>query len=190
MDFIKFYKRDTNLPKFSAEAEDYWVNKDVQDVMNCVKKTKTKKLSPLMIIIREYSVAVSPHITLKDILQATETLYERYGIECFQISIDRENNYAHMLFSFYDISNDKLIVLNNSQQKQIYTTFALQFKLNNLQKSNEIVRHILVEHYLQDKNVYKHLLQEINHIKMTQYERKIIGETLRYADLVCKGLTK
>ena len=66
-----------------------------------------------MKITREMSFKIKKSIELEKLTNLAYEIQGRFGIECFQISIDRETNTAHMLFNWI-LENGEPFVLNQS----------------------------------------------------------------------------
>lgn len=89
-----------------AKTPEYWQNADFGAKSEEVIRKVTEKMGFVprasMKIIREVSFLVKASTTIVQLKHLSGLLKEKFKIDCFQISIDREESMAHMLFVWVD----------------------------------------------------------------------------------------
>ena len=90
-----------------------------EELLSLIYEKKNFKPFASMKLIREINFLIKKTITLWKLQCLVERIEKLFGISCFQISIDRENNTAHMLCSWIDKETGECIVLNRTEQKRL-----------------------------------------------------------------------
>lgn len=106
-------------------------------IQNNVKKKTGRGLYKNAEPIKEAVINLLPHHSLDDLKKLSESIYERFNIQCFQIHIHRDegkkddvtgeikiNHHAHMLFTFHNLESGKMIRLKPKDLSQMQTLVA------------------------------------------------------------------
>ena len=96
------------------------------------KEVSGRKLQKNANPIKEAVVNIQPHHTIEDLKTLASELENRFGIQCFQIHIHRDegksrdeiNHHAHMVFDWQDKSKGTVLNLNQLKMSQIQTLVA------------------------------------------------------------------
>lgn len=115
--FLKFNRSDRDLRPFRES----WKSDTYENRLNTIKESMVASgrqkgtPSPNMIIIKEGVFPVDSHVLIPDLITLSEIIRREFMIECFQITIDRQNNLAHMLFDWYDQDKMQSYSINRSE---------------------------------------------------------------------------
>lgn len=122
-----------------SHLNEYW-EKDTQahrleDIKQKYKASTRQSLQKKATPIREAVVVIENGTTMYGLRELATRLNERFGIECFQIAIHKDEGYqgsgswkpnlhAHMVFDWTDQETGKSIKLNRQQMAEIQTICA------------------------------------------------------------------
>ena len=123
-----------------------------------------KKLKPFasMKLIRSISFFIKRSISLWQLQGLANKIETMFGPSCFQISIDRENNTVHMLCGWINKETGECIGL----------------------------RYFLLNKFDNDNSVFS---RQIEFLERSEYESlsyPVLRDSLKYVEMVCKGLLK
>ena len=90
-----------------------------EELLSLIYQKKRIKPFASMKLIREIRFFIKQSTTLWKLRCLAGKIERMFGISCFQISIDRENNTAHMLCSWIKKETGECIVLNRTEQKRL-----------------------------------------------------------------------
>lgn len=174
---IEFWQQDTYQNKYRQLCE-------LTESKTSFKPFGNAKL------IREVSFTITQATSIEDILKVCKTAEERYKIACFQISIDRKSNIAHLLFTWLNMENGRPILLSNWEHLRLSALFLRKLNLPRPKSIRNWLRYILQDAYMENKNVFEELANQIKEDKSSTEKNNIIKDALAYAEQMSKGLVK
>lgn len=174
-------------PEFWAEAK----YEEKFDKLLEIIKEKTSFLPPSNTkVIREISFHILPTTTLGDLKEVCHALEESYKISCFQISIDRKAQEAHLLAAWVNQQTGKAIQLSDNTLKRFTGTLMRRLPLPRPKNYEDWVRYILLDAYEESPDVFKQQLDKLPLLIKGQSNYSIIRDALIYAELMSKGKVK
>lgn len=126
-------KREKELDyvmKSRTHLNEYWQS-DTQeqrlaDIKQLVKEKTGRKLQKIATPLREGVVVIKPTTTMDDLQKFADAIRKRWGIDCFQIAIHRDegtkdkiNYHAHMVFDFMNHSTGKSIKIGRTGASEL-----------------------------------------------------------------------
>lgn len=187
---IKFTCRSTDLDR----TEEFW-QCDTVDVRwdaimdNIVKVTglsASKNMQPL----REGVFLVKDSTTIDDLRGMADLIKQWYKIDCFQISIDRSTNTAHMLFDFNDREKAKSVVINRSQQIALSVMILRYLHLPRPKGSEQWLAYFLKDRFNDNPDAFATLLDKLKHAKLGKESFNLASDVLNYVQQMCQGTLK
>ena len=160
-DVIKFAPCEHDLEK----RPEYWQSDSYEQrnhaVLESIKKVTgyypTKNRQP----IREGVFQVADKTTIDELVGLSKKLKDWFKLDCFQASIDRGTNTAHMLFDFNEYDTGKSVHLNQSQQIVIGVTILRYLDLPRPKGAELWRRYFLAGQYADDPESFKKVLQKL-----------------------------
>ena len=156
---------------------------------NIVKTTgfyPSKNMQP----IREGVFQVKDTTTIEELRGLARHIKEWYKIDCFQISIDREENTAHMLFDFNLREKAKSVVLNRSQQIALSVMILRYLNLPRPKGAEMWLGYFLKDRYTNNPASFRVLQDKLKHAKLGKDSYMLACDVLTYVQQMCQGLVK
>lgn len=126
--------------------------------------------------------------TMEQLKAFSEAAHKRYGIDCFQISIDRTKNYAHLLFDFIDKKKACSFEYNSSDYKYILVMIYDYLELYQYDLPEDMVRYYLMLRFDDDSSVFQQTLKKIDNINLGKRSYRVIRNSLIYMEQICKDI--
>lgn len=139
--------------------------------------------------IREVIVPIKKDNTLEDLMRINAELLKIYKIDCFQCTIDRKEGKAHLLFDYLDKETGLSYVFNSSDQKMIYAMIMMMLKYSS-DREDVGKRYFLLNYYKKDQDIYRKLLDDIQHKDFSKNNYCVLKDILEYVENVCEGKVK
>lgn len=124
-------------------------------------RTMQKSATP----IKEGVIVIKPGTTMDDLQNLSKALKQRFGIECFQIAIHRDegkgdkiNYHAHMVFDWIDHETGKSFRLNRQQMSELQDIVADVLEMDRGESSS--IKHLNAIQYkaqIEQENAQKEL---------------------------------
>lgn len=189
-DVIKFSYRDCDLPP----APERWEGESYEQRRNTIHTFIEKQTgfppSPNMKAVREGVFKVEDTTTIEELVALGRKLKEWYKIDCFQCTIDRTDNTAHMLFDWNDRDALKSIVINRSEQIALSVMILRYLNLPSPKGTDLWYRYFLTGEHGDDPDVFNSVLEQVKHKNLGKRGYRIIYYALRYVQQMCEGLVK
>ena len=189
-DFIKFSNRKKDLDTFSEswKAENY--RRRLRKIQSAIKKETGVLPSVNMRPIREGVFHILPETTLDDVVALRERIRRHFIIDCFQVSIDRDTQTAHLLFDFNDPKTLQSVYINRPTQIKLSVLIIRTLNLPRPEGSELWLRAFLSSEYNDDSEVFNRTLKKLKHLPLGQRSFRVISDALVYVHNVCKGILK
>lgn len=161
-----------------------------EELLSLIYQKKRIKPFASMKLIREIRFFIKQSTTLWKLRCLARKIERMFGISCFQISIDRENNTAHMLCSWIKKETGECIVLNRTEQKRLSVLVLDFLDLPRPRCADMWLRYFLLNKYDNDSSVFS---RQIGYLERAQYNSlsySVLRDSLKYVEMVCKGLLK
>ena len=165
------------------------IKENVDEELLIVEEKKGFVPMKSMKITREMSFKIKKSIELEKLTNLAYEIQGRFGIECFQISIDRETNTAHMLFNWI-LENGEPFVLNQSLFKRLVVMVLDFLKLPRPKEAKNWERWFLAESYNKDNNVFNEQINLLSNSNINGLNYTVVLDALSYAQKVCEGVVK
>lgn len=150
------------------------INDRTEEIKKHCKEVSGRKLQKNANPIKEAVVNLQPHHTIDDLKSLATELEKRFGIQCFQIHIHRDegqsrddiNHHAHMVFDWQDKSKGTVFNLNQLKMSQIQTLVAntLGMERGELKTNSNRERLEPIEYKRQQEELKLQMLQEQNNV--------------------------
>lgn len=140
-------------------------------------------------MIREVSFLVKASTTVSQLRSLGCLLREKFKIDCFQISINREDSLAHMLFTWLD-EEGKCIALNWLDQTKLSVMVLRVLNLPRPQSVNMWRRYFLLDAFEEDPRIFKNQLDALYHGEAEKLNLPFLRDVMLYAEAMCKGQLK
>lgn len=161
-----------------------------EELLSLIYQKKQFKPFASMKLVRSISFLIKQSTTLWKLQCLTDKMETLFGISCFQIAIDREANTAHLLCSWIDKDTGDCIVLNRTEQKRLSVLILDYLDLPRPRCADMWLRYFLLNKYDIDPSVFA---KQIEHLERSEYESlsyPVLRDSLKYVEMVCKGLLK
>lgn len=151
-----------------------------------------KKFKPFasMKLVRDVSFFIKRSISLWQLQCLAGKIESMFGPSCFQMSIDRESNTVHMLCGWIDKETGDCIVLNRTEQKRLSVLVLDYLDLPRPRCADMWLRYFLLNKFDNDSSVFS---RQIEYLERAEYENlsyHVLRDSLKYVEMVCKGLLK
>lgn len=189
-DVIKFRNVTSDLDR----TDEFWQGDSYADrwdaIMDDIIRTTGFAPSKNMQPIREGVFQVTDTTTIEELRGLAQHIREWYKIDCFQISIDRPENTAHMLFDFNLREKAKSVVLNRSQQIAL-SVMILRFLHLPRPKGAELwLGYFLKDRFTNNPASFQVLEDKLKHAKLGKDSYTLACDVLTYVKQMCQGLVK
>lgn len=161
-----------------------------EELLSLIYEKKNFKPFASMKLIREINFLIKKTITLWKLQCLAERIEKLFGISCFQISIDRENNTAYMLCSWIDKETGECIVLNRTEQKRLSVLVLDFLDLPRPRGADMWLRYFLLNKYNNDPSVYSKQIESLERGQYDSLSYPVIRDSLKYVEMLCRGLLK
>ena len=186
LDFLKLTKGEENLRRM----EEYWESSSYEKKLFDVSKDffERKKYAPLgnMKIFRVLSFYIKASVKMEQIRSLCSIIKEKYQIECFQISIDREDNRAYLQFVW--LNRDYESVVFSSYDWKKFTVLIIRYlNLPRPSCTRQLVKYFLRDAYEYDADIFQKQLDIPFHSKIEGLNYGLIQDALTYSEYMCIG---
>lgn len=167
-------KREMDMPHIHKDKivnNEEWILASVHDkrkeIESYCKKQSGRKLQKNAEAIREAVVNIKPHHTINDLKKLSKGLQERFGIECFQIFIHRDegltregetnlNHHAHLVCRWQDMNTGKTFKFTpqDLSKMQDYVASALDMERGTRRENSNVERLEAVEYKVKEEQKY------------------------------------
>ena len=161
-----------------------------EELLSLIYQKKRIKPFASMKLIREIRFFIKQSTTLWKLRCLAGKIERMFGISCFQISIDRENNTAHMLCSWIKKETGECIVLNRTEQKRLSVLVLDFLDLPRPRCADMWLRYFLLNKYNNDPSVYSKQIESLERGQYDSLSYPVIRDSLKYVEMLCKGLLK
>ena len=187
--FLKIEDCKEGIVKYPEYVETATYSEKKEEIMRRIEKKKGFVPMKSMKITREMSFKIKKSIELEKLTNLAYEIQGRFGIECFQISIDRKTNTAHMLFNWI-LENGEPFVLNQSLFKRLVVMVLDFLKLPRPKEAKNWERWFLAESYNKDNNVFNEQINLLSNSNINGLNYTVVLDALSYAQKVCEGVVK
>lgn len=151
-----------------------------------------KEIKPFasMKLIRSISFFIKRSITLWQLQSLANRIEIMFGPSCFQISIDRANNTAHLLCGWIDKETGDCIVLNRTEQKRLSVLILDFLDLPRPRCADMWLRYFLLNKYDNDASIFSKQIEYLERSEFENLSYPVLRDSLKYVEMVCKGLVK
>ena len=142
-----------------------------------------------MALTKKLSFRLPEGITIPELRNLGDKIHKNFGIECFQISIDRDTSMVNMLFDVVDRKTAQSVYLNVSDKKLLTTLIAKELHSNETDDDPTSLRYKILLEYKEDPTIfskYKSFLANTN-IGTKGYTNLL--DILNYMEHLCNGRT-
>lgn len=184
---IKFCPRQKDLYKY----KEFWscdsFNSRKGKILDYIFLTKGSVPSRNMKFIREGIIDVPDRISIDDLLNMTIRIRKECVIDCFQISIDRRQKKAHLLFDWYDRKENKCVNIYEALQYHLSVLIARELDIILPDNLDGIwLRHYLCREYKDNPMVYQEILDRMKHMSLGKRHYQILKKAISYVEKICK----
>ena len=187
--FLKIEDCKEGIVKYPEYVETATYFEKKEEIMRRIEEKKGFVPMKSMKITRKMSFKIKKSIELEKLTNLAYEIQGRFGIECFQISIDRETNTAHMLFNWI-LENGEPFVLNQSLFKRLVVMVLDFLKLPRPKEAKNWERWFLAESYNKDNNVFNEQINLLSNSNINGLNYTVVLDALSYAQKVCEGVVK
>lgn len=189
-DVIKFSVRRQDLDR----TDEFWQGDtfDVRwkSIMDNIVSTTGFSPSKNMEPIREGVFQVSASTTVDDLRGLSVHIAKMYGIDCFQIAIDRSTGTAHLLFDFNIRGHAKSVVINRSQQIALSVLILRYLDLPRPAGAELWLGYFLKDKFNDDPEAFSSLLRKMKHARLGKKSYALARDMILYVQQMCKGQVK
>lgn len=140
-------------------------------------------------ITREVSFLVKASTTLEQLVALAAKLKKKFHLDCFQISIDRADCMAHMLFGVIK-EDGSTVYLNWLAQVKMSVMILCELNLPRPKGIDTWLRYFLMDSFENDHQVFQKQLAALEHGEMDKINLQVMRDVMHYAEAVCKGKLK
>lgn len=161
-----------------------------EEILAVIFDKKRFKPFASMKIIRDISFLIKRSITLWQLQGLASAIEKRFGPSCFQISIDRQTNTAHLLCGWIEKETGDCFVLNRTELKKLSVLVLDYLDLPRPRQADMWLRYFLLNKYDSNPSVFG---EQIGFLERSEYESlsyPVLQDSLKYVEMVCKGLLK
>lgn len=180
----------TDLPLTSESYQTCTFLQKKEELLSLIFQKKKIKPFASMKLIRSISFLIKQSTSLWKLQCLADRMESLFGISCFQISIDRETNTAHLLCSWIDKDTGECFVLNRTDQKRLSVLILDYLDLPRPRCADMWLRYFLLNKFDIDPSVFA---RQIEHLERSEYgslSYPVLRDSLKYVEMVCRGLLK
>lgn len=176
-------------------TREYWQSESFKDrdqyIISCYKSRMGTLPSKNMHYLREMVFGIKDSVTLSDLIKVAGEIQGIFIIECFQISIDRKNLQAHMLFDFMNKETMTIVQINQSNftNLQVFLIKSLGLSIPP-ELRDQWSYHSLRCACMEDPEVFRRTLDECAHLNMGKYYYSIIRDLSDFAESRIRNKTE
>ena len=137
--------------------------------------------SPNMKYIREGVFDIKSSTTMEELRFLATQIKGLCVIDCFQISIDRENNKCHMLFDWYDRNHTKSYHLYKAKQISLSVLILRVLDISMSLLSDVWVVHYMTQIYMENPDIAEKCQDAVNHSKYRKLTHQFLSLALLHA---------
>lgn len=186
---LKIKKRDTDL----VRCPEYWESSSFEEKRRVMEEKflecKNYPIHQNVKLFREMTFMVKASVSIGKVRKLCDIIRQRYKLECFQISIDREMCEAHLLFVWADESL-KSIVLQDCDLRKLSVLVLRYLNLPRPKSMKTFVKFFLKDAYELDTDVFSNQLDLLSHARIPGINYSLVADALTYAEYMCKGELK
>lgn len=176
-------------------AKELWVGESYVDrqakIIASIVEENGAEPHANMKFIREVTFTIKKSTTMDQLKELAVAIREKCVIDCFQISINRQQNVAHMLFDWYDYKNHQCFYLYEAYQMAMSAMIVRKLRLNFPKRlEDKWLRYFLTVEYNEDVEVYQQLLEELKHKHLSKRQYALVQQMTKYVENVCKGTSR
>lgn len=189
-DVIKFRRYTSDLERTAEywQSDSYSVREE--KIIDAIIKLTDIPPSANMYYIKEGSFLVKDETTLEQLIILAAKMRSWLYIDCFQISIDRKTNMAHMLFDWNDRTTGKSLYINRSEQIALSVLIIRYLDLPRPESADLWLRYFLVGEYTEDPKVFTNLLERLKDADLGDKNYRLARDVLTYITQMCEGKVK
>ena len=173
-DFVNFTKAIGDINKYDEhlfmDSYHHRLECIMSDIIGLTGSYPSCNMQP----IREATFPINPDTTIDDLVRLSDTIKEKFGIDCFQISIDRQECVAHLLFDFIRHSDGVCINLTSTHKKFLCARIIHSLDLKSYKYDEEIVGYILKMLYSEDASFLEDLLSRLSKYDLSESDSNLI----------------
>ena len=189
-DVIKFAPCEHDLEKKAEYWQSDTFEKRNHAVLESIKRVTgyypTKNRQPIRVGVFQ----VADKTTIDELVGLSKKLKDWFKLDCFQASIDRETNTAHMLFDFNEYDTGRSVHLNQSQQIVIGVTILRYLDLPRPKGAELWRRYFLAGQYADDPESFKKVLQKLKYKGFCKQDYTLLCDSVLHSMYMCQGLVK
>lgn len=189
-DVIKFQGRESDLEPMPEFWQTDTYEERYNQIIDSIVKLRGFLPSIRMQPIREGVFRVQDDTRLKDIVELTKRIKKYYMIDCFQVSIDRETNMAHLLFDWNRRDAGKSIFMNRSQHIAMSVMILCSLNLPRPEGTELWLRYFFMREYDDNPEIFDDVLNHLKHAHLGKRSYRIAYDAITYMRQKCQGLVK
>lgn len=190
LDVLKVECSHQGLPCMDEHWESMSYEDKFKELSKVILETKGYHPHRNSKMFRTISFEIKQSVSLENVIELSYRIKDKFDVKCFQVSIDRYNNVAYMLFVWLD--DDYNSIVFSSYDWQMLSVKVLRY-LNlprpNLNKS--LTRYFLLDAFETNSQIYRNQIEVLfRNSGIPGINYTLIHDALIYAEYMCKGEVK
>lgn len=173
----------------SCSYEEYFKN-----VVDAIVARKGIPPSKNMRFIRIGTFAIKKSTTMEELQHLSDLIRHIFGIDCFQIAIERPKKKVHvafMLFGWYDETKGKTIKMSSTEMFKISALILHELELPTpSDMSPTFYRYLIRNLYRENRNCFKELLEVCRSKGLTRSQHTLLRESMNYLEMMCMNVVR
>lgn len=188
-EIISVEKMTEGLDKLSEYWESASFEAKDKETRARFKSVKGYLPHPNLKMYRQVSFKIKASVSVDDIRSLAKVIRQRYKLDCFQVSVNRPTNEAHMLFVWLDEEMNG-IVFTDFDYKKLAVLILRYLNLPRPAVMTPLVKFFLKDAYMLNEDVFSQQLDVLFHTRIPGINYSLLADALRYAESMCKGELK
>jgi len=187
---VKFSRHEKDL---STTAE-MWIPETFEqrkhDVFENIKNKRGSYPSKNMIAFKEGVFQIREETTIDDLQVLAQQVKKMFKVDCFQATIDRETNQAHMLFDWSEHEEGKPIYLNHSDYIFLSIVILKVLDLPEPEGIDNWEHYHIIEERRENPYIFEDFMAELERLGMKNDFLRLARHIIAYIENMCDGREK
>lgn len=143
-----------------------------------------------MNFLKRVTFGIEKKVELHHLFGLCQKIQDKFGIECFQITIDRKNNLVHMLFDWYDRETNTCRYLYKAKIYSLTVMVIQSLELPYPFISGRWLYYFLKEEFVNNPDIFDNLEDWVKHQNPPAKTYTVLKNLIEYGKEKCKDKVK
>lgn len=188
--FLTIQTAHKDLPDTLESWKESTYEERRQSVIKYSKENRGYPPAFNMNYLKRMTFEIERKVELHHLFGLIPKIQEKFGIECFQISIDRKNNLVHMLFDWYDRENNTCRYIYKAKIYNLTVMIIQSLDLPYPFVSGRWLYYFLKEEFDNNPDVFDKLDEWVKHQNPSAKTYSVLKNLIEYGKERCQEIIK